>query len=491
MSLSEKHSEQNNQRETEIREDDELHPEDCKGKDAQVKDLLKTSQMEKRSVSPLTLLKEDLSQFREEVLKVFKDKDANPKTTQAPEKLVNPLTLLKEDLNHFKEDISSAFRIVLSKEREDNDVAAKEDSSNTFKIKAPKAETTDRSIMGLFRRDRTLSKINQQTKDAQEVGKTFSVKTEEQMDNGFRNKNSISTEETNRNVTDRLNESNDCRLDVNVSQEVTERRKTFSETQQRQEVICASETGDQISVNEKEGGDSSVASGEDEDKPSETVQCPPSSRFALFSVGNTNNDDLSELPGGYLWALKNFACYLTLDPNTANSELLLTENSRTATRVWRDIESSSHPERFEHCPQVLCREGLLDKVYWEVEWSGGADIGIAYNNISRNGKTANCLLGHNEWSWTVECSEGIYTPCHNRKRFKSSSPEPFARKVGVYLNWSAGTLSFYCVTQDSMVHIHTFTSTFTEPLYPGFWVWACDGSVSLCHVELEWERVLR
>lgn len=125
-----------------------------------------------------------------------------------------------------------------------------------------------------------------------------------------------------------------------------------------------------------------------------------------------------------------------------------------------------------------------------MEWSGGADIGVAYNNISRDGDKANCLLGHNEWSWTLECSEGSYTPCHNRKRFKSSSPEPFTHRVGLYLNWSAGTLSFYCVTQDSMIHLHTFTSTFTEPLYPGFWVWAYDGSVSLCHVELEWEHTL-
>lgn len=126
-----------------------------------------------------------------------------------------------------------------------------------------------------------------------------------------------------------------------------------------------------------------------------------------------------------------------------------------------------------------------------MEWRGGADIGVTYNNISRDGDTVNCLLGHNERSWTVECAEGSYTPCHNRKRLKSLSPENFTHRIGIYLNWPAGALSFYCVSQDMMVHLHTFSCAFTEPLYPGFWVWAYNGSVSLCHVELEWEHTLK
>lgn len=185
------------------------------------------------------------------------------------------------------------------------------------------------------------------------------------------------------------------------------------------------------------------------------------------------------------------ACYLTFDPNTANSELYLTDRNRMATRVWSDHRPSGHPDRFERCPQLLCREGLLDSVYWEVVWRGGADIGVTYNSICRDGDAASCLLGCNNRSWSLECSEGSYTPSHDNKRFTSCSPEPFTHRVGVYLDWSAGSLSFYCVSQDAMVHLHTFTSTFTEPLYPGFWVWAYDGSVMLCQVELDWERQLQ
>lgn len=242
MSHSEKPSEQQDETETDIHEDDKLHLEDCNSKDDQARDLLKTSQTEKRSVSPLTLFKEDLSQFKEGLLKVFKDKDTNPKTTQPPEKPTSTLTLLKEDLNHLKEDISSIFRIGLSKEHEDKDGAAKLDSSNAVKIKATKAERSDESLLNLFKRG-NLSKITPKTNDRQEVRKTLPVKAEEQTDNGFMNKNSISTEETNNNTTERLNDSGDSKGDANVSQEVTERRKASSETQQSQEAMHASEKG--------------------------------------------------------------------------------------------------------------------------------------------------------------------------------------------------------------------------------------------------------
>lgn len=242
MSHSEKASEQKDETETEIHEDDKLHPEDSNGKDDQVKDLLKTSQTEKRSVSPLTLFKEDLSQFKEGLLKVFKDKDTNPKTTQPPEKPISTLTLLKEDLNHLKEDISSIFRIGLSKEHEDKDGAAKVDSSNAVKIKATEAERSDESLLNLFKRG-NLSKITQKPKDSQEVRKTLSVKAEEQTDNGVTNKNPVSTEETNNNTTERLTDSDDSKLDANVSQEATERRKASCETQHIQEAMHASEKG--------------------------------------------------------------------------------------------------------------------------------------------------------------------------------------------------------------------------------------------------------
>ncbi|XP_008293897.1 E3 ubiquitin/ISG15 ligase TRIM25-like [Stegastes partitus] len=467
MSLIDEPSQETDQKDAEIHSDAQLEPEDV-----QVKDFLQTSETNRRTISPLTLIKEDLTQFKEEVLKVFKDKDAKT-TSQSAEKSVNTLTLLREDLHQLKDDLSSVFRMGLSKERD----TAKEDSfTNSFKIKAP-----DEPLKTLLRKDRNLLQTPQR---AEEPKETPSENSEEQTDDAFRGNFSDEPADAEKtNMKDNVNELEDGELDEKVSEEKAE----TMESEEMASKTASLPAADQRCESEEWSGDSSEAS-EDEDGPSESLPWEPlSSGIALFSL----RDDLRDQPEGELWSLKNFACYLTLDPNTANSELRLTECNRRASRLWLGHRSSDHPERFENCPQVLCREGLLDSVYWEVEWSGGADVGVAYNSISRDGDVASCLLGHNEQSWSLECSEGSYTPCHNRKRFKSSSPEPFTRRVGVYLNWSAGSLSFYCVSQDAMVHLHTFTSAFTEPLYPAFWVWGYNGSVSLCQVELGWERLLQ
>lgn len=122
----------------------------------------------RQSISPLSLLKDDLNQFKDEVLRVFRDKDTK---TQSTEKSINPFTLLKDDLSHLKDDLSSVFRIG----RDNKD----ESSSNTFKIKAPKAERTDKRTNSLFRRDRSLLKTSQTPEDVQDVTRDKSNKSED------------------------------------------------------------------------------------------------------------------------------------------------------------------------------------------------------------------------------------------------------------------------------------------------------------------------
>ncbi len=76
------------------------------------------------------------------------------------------------------------------------------------------------------------------------------------------------------------------------------------------------------------------------------------------------------------------ACDLTLDPNTANTKLILSEEKRKATLVEDPQPYSHHPERFEHYEQALCRESLTGRCYWEAEWSGWVDIAV-----TRGGKS--------------------------------------------------------------------------------------------------------
>ncbi|XP_035281161.1 protein NLRC3-like isoform X4 [Anguilla anguilla] len=180
--------------------------------------------------------------------------------------------------------------------------------------------------------------------------------------------------------------------------------------------------------------------------------------------------------------LRKYACQLTLDPNTTNRNLCLSEGDRTMELATEEQPYPDHPERFDPSPQVLCREGLSGRCYWEVEWKGrGADIGVAYKSISRKGLGKECELGQNENSWILYYNKFQYSACHRDKNTNiPASPFP-SHRVGVYLDWSAGTLSFYSISSDSVIPLHVFFTKFTEPLYPGFYVWP-DSSVSLCQL---------
>ncbi|XP_038827467.1 NLR family CARD domain-containing protein 3-like, partial [Salvelinus namaycush] len=178
--------------------------------------------------------------------------------------------------------------------------------------------------------------------------------------------------------------------------------------------------------------------------------------------------------------LRKYVCDLTLDLNTVNRHLCLSEENRKVT--WRREEQPypDHPELFEDCEQVLCREGLTGRCYWEVEWSGRrADIGVTYKGINRKGEGKDCWLGWNDKSWSLDCSDNSYTAWHNDNLTTIDVPSSGSHRVGVYLDWPAGTLSFYRASSDTLTHLYTFTTTFTEPLYPGFGVYDVDSSVCL------------
>uniref|UniRef100_A0A9J7ZYN6 B30.2/SPRY domain-containing protein n=1 Tax=Cyprinus carpio carpio TaxID=630221 RepID=A0A9J7ZYN6_CYPCA len=179
--------------------------------------------------------------------------------------------------------------------------------------------------------------------------------------------------------------------------------------------------------------------------------------------------------------LRKYACDLTLDPNTVNIHLCLSEQNKKVTRLEEQQSFPDHPERFDYFPQVLCRESLSGRCYWEVEWSGwrGAVISVAHKGMSRKGGSDDCRFGFNEKSWSLDCSDDIFTVWHNKKS-TDIAPIPFSSKrVGVFLDWQGGTLSFYRVYDThTLTHLHTFYSTFTEPLCAGFRVFI-DSSVSL------------
>uniref|UniRef100_A0A8C1NB15 NACHT, LRR and PYD domains-containing protein 3-like n=1 Tax=Cyprinus carpio TaxID=7962 RepID=A0A8C1NB15_CYPCA len=214
---------------------------------------------------------------------------------------------------------------------------------------------------------------------------------------------------------------------------------------------------------------------------------PGQSLVKLLSDPNYRLDKLSVDHGGEFRitaGLQKYACDLTLDPNTSNTHLSLSERNRKVTRVRDKQPYPDHPDRFE-CHQVLCRESLTGRCYWEAEWSGGGvNISVTYKAISRKGHGENSWFGYNDISWSLNCSYTSFTLWHNNKNTNKSVPSHRFNRIGVYLDWSAGTLSFYCVSDThTLTHIHTFNTIFTEPLYAGFRFYYSDSSVSLCEIK--------
>uniref|UniRef100_A0A669AZN3 B30.2/SPRY domain-containing protein n=1 Tax=Oreochromis niloticus TaxID=8128 RepID=A0A669AZN3_ORENI len=192
-------------------------------------------------------------------------------------------------------------------------------------------------------------------------------------------------------------------------------------------------------------------------------------------------------PAGVRWlrpGLRKYSCQLTIDTNTVNTKLQLSDNNRKVTRVEEVQSYPDHPDRFDYWAQMLCRNGLTGRCYWEVEWRGKVYISVSYRSIRRKGGS-DCLLGYNDQSWSLNCSDDApRSVWHNNTQTSisssSSSSSSVSNRAAVYVDCPAGTLSFYRVSSDTLIHLHTFNTTFTQTLYPGFMVWPPGSSVSLC-----------
>ncbi|XP_033988032.1 tripartite motif-containing protein 16-like [Trematomus bernacchii] len=163
---------------------------------------------------------------------------------------------------------------------------------------------------------------------------------------------------------------------------------------------------------------------------------------------------------------------ITLDPNTASARMYLSVGNRKATST---LEQSypSHIERFIDCWQVLSKESLTGRCYWEVEKGvGGIAVAVAY----KDNETVNEKFGYSDKSWAL----GFYKKCYDFKHNTFTTPVlgPKSSKVGVYLDQSAGILSFWSVSEETMTLLHRVQTTFTEPLYAGLRLYAPSGNTA-------------
>ncbi|XP_014913591.1 tripartite motif-containing protein 16-like [Poecilia latipinna] len=165
---------------------------------------------------------------------------------------------------------------------------------------------------------------------------------------------------------------------------------------------------------------------------------------------------------------------ITLDPNTANRKLVLSQGNRKATLMEQQQSYPDHPDRFTNSDQVLSKESLTGRCYWEVEWRGeGVNVAVSYNNISRAGRSKECLFGFNDKSWSLRCDTESYT--FYNSGVKTPVPGPVSSRIGVYLDHRAGILSFYSVS-GTMTLLHRVQTRFTQPLHAG--IQPCYGSTA-------------
>ncbi|XP_037335851.2 LOW QUALITY PROTEIN: E3 ubiquitin/ISG15 ligase TRIM25-like [Pungitius pungitius] len=152
---------------------------------------------------------------------------------------------------------------------------------------------------------------------------------------------------------------------------------------------------------------------------------------------------------------------LTLDGNTNYPYLhLISDNLRVRPSP---SAYAAHPDRFARWPQVLCREALSKRCYWEVEWHARTlSAAVAYKDVSRSADGSR--FSDDDKSWSLECGTEKLLFRHND--VETRLPGSCSKRVGVFLDYEAGSLCFYQVPEP-VVLLHKVHTTFTRPLYAG------------------------
>lgn len=171
-----------------------------------------------------------------------------------------------------------------------------------------------------------------------------------------------------------------------------------------------------------------------------------------------------------------------VDPNTVAACLSLSDRNREISWSGVDQAHPDHPDRFTYFNQALCQKGLTGSHYWEVEWDGGVvELAVSYKNIKRKGSGKDCCFGHNNLSWKLICSSSGCRFWHDNIH-KGNIPPVHSRRVGIHLDYEAGSLSFYNVSDpDTLTLLHQIQTTFTKPLYPGFSV-DLGSTLKICNI---------
>ncbi|XP_075686854.1 E3 ubiquitin/ISG15 ligase TRIM25-like [Rhinoderma darwinii] len=161
---------------------------------------------------------------------------------------------------------------------------------------------------------------------------------------------------------------------------------------------------------------------------------------------------------------------ILLDIHTAHNNITISPDLRSASCAATSRRRPNGPKRF-HSRQVLSSRSFSSgRHYWEVDVSQAKKwiIGVAGESLERKVNGNESFIGYNEKSWGMLIIDECFGVRHNNiyKELVSDSP---VEVVGIYLDYEAGRLSFYQLC-DPIRHLHTFTASFSEPLYAAMYL---------------------
>ncbi|XP_059495751.1 butyrophilin subfamily 1 member A1-like isoform X1 [Stegostoma tigrinum] len=173
---------------------------------------------------------------------------------------------------------------------------------------------------------------------------------------------------------------------------------------------------------------------------------------------------------------KIFEVSLTLDVETANPELEVSEDLKSLRRTGTRRDLPDTGKRFTDWECALGSEGFTSgRHYWEVEVLGNRDwrLGVASESVERKGWVS--LIPENGF-WIIGREWDQFYINNTQSPLRVGQ---VPGKVGIYLSYESGTVSFY--NADTKSHLHTFTGNkFTGKLYPFFGSWDLNQFLRIC-----------
>ncbi|XP_054460715.1 E3 ubiquitin-protein ligase TRIM39-like [Anoplopoma fimbria] len=197
------------------------------------------------------------------------------------------------------------------------------------------------------------------------------------------------------------------------------------------------------------------------------ASCEGNVRKAVVQLEETLSEEINNLfVEAELKRIQKYAVDVTLDPDTAHPQLILSDDGKQVHHCYVRKNLPDNPERFSFCNCVLGKQSFSSgRFYFEVQVKGKTewDLGVARESINRKGKVT---LSPEDGYWAIWLKNGNeYEALDDPSVILSLKSQP--QKVGVFVDYEEGLVSFYDVEVPALIYSFTDCS-FNEKLFPYF-----------------------